>query len=145
MARKPPRRRRDYAAEYRRRAERAGGGKALYRKRVGDASGADLRRRRGHAGSADLVRETRPGDLVTVVGSSRDTQGRLLQLHLSRIDQDGKETDYWIDTRRMKQQDLDGLVDRMLAAGAIDDPAYPVAQFRSGSRARRRESGRKAA
>lgn len=147
--RKPRARKRDYAAEARRRNERARalGFKNYYERRTRLEPGAErpstqvLRRRRGHASRKDLLRDARPGDLVTVIGTDRDKQGRLRRIQISVIDEQGDERLYWISTRNMRQKDLDQLVEGLLAAGVVDNPSYPLAQFRSGSSARQAVAG----
>lgn len=87
-------------------------------------SGAALRAARGHTGPADLVREARPGDLVTAVPdpTSRGKDGTYSRVIVTLVGERG-ERQYVIRRQQMKGGRLDKLVGALTGAGAFFSPS----------------------
>lgn len=131
-------RKRNYAAEYARRQERARtlGFESYYARRVRRGappsaprpSGRELRAARGHAGFRDLLRELGDGDIIGIDGaaSTRDpTTGRWTNVKIHVIDVNGREHTYTM--RNVSDEKVQDLLDRIESVGAISSPAYPIA------------------
>jgi hypothetical protein len=132
-------RRRDYAAEYRRRQERAraAGFENYYGQRIrGGASratpttpratGARLRAARGHASAEDFIRELRPGALVEVTDYGRGADGQVRRLGLLVTDEDGREHSYNISHAGLRGGGVAAMLAAVSSAGAIDSPKYGI-------------------
>jgi hypothetical protein len=89
-------------------------------------SGAALRRARGHAGAADLRRETKPGTLImaTPDASSRRKDGTYGRVFVTAIGEDGSEREYLLKGKQLDAGELDKLMADLNAAGAVMSPTY---------------------
>lgn len=127
----PAKPRRDYAAEYARRQARAraAGFRSYYEQRTRRAPGAEkpppdvLRRRRGHAGPADLRRDAGAGDQLTAQLTRRDDQGRYRRIEIAVDSPDGTTTTYRLHGRQLRKDFLLRLVRDLEAAGVTFSPA----------------------
>jgi hypothetical protein len=129
-------RKRDYAAEYARRQElaRGRGFRSYYERRVRlgagpeapKPSGQALRAAAGHAGYRDLLRQLRDGDIVGIdPDSTRDPKtGRWTTVVIIVIDSKGREHRYTL--RKVDDERVEALLDRIDAVGAIGSPSYPL-------------------
>lgn len=134
MAQRKPR---DWKAAYRRRNERARalGYKSYYDYRAHGhgstppsaprATGAQLRRLRGHASGADLAQtaDRRQGSLVVATLGGRDGSGRYRRVDVTLIGDDGSETEFTLQGPQLRKDYLQALVDDLEAAGVVFSPA----------------------
>ena len=132
-----PKRKRDYAAAYRRRDERAkaAGYKNYYDYRLHgygkQPPAAPLppkgqrARLRGHRSGRDLERKAKrnAGLLVTAILADRQADGTFAKLYVNTIDQDGKETEYMLTGHQLDKDYLKQLVADLEAAGAVFSPS----------------------
>lgn len=131
-------RRRDYAAEYRRRQAKARreGFSGYYAKRVRGGeratpsapapTGAALRRARGHASQSDLVDEANAGWFISVFPLDRDASGRWTRMRIDAIDDDGSEREYWLSGHQLDRENLKRLARDLDAAGVRFSPKYDL-------------------
>lgn len=132
-------RQRDYAAEYRRRQERAraAGFTNYYERRIKGGerrakpssprpTGAALRTARGHASAEDFIRELKPGALVEVTDYDRGADGQVRRLGLLVTDEDGRETSYNIGHQGLRGGRVSAMLGAVSSAGAIDSPKYGI-------------------
>lgn len=133
-AKPAPKRRRDYAAEYKRRQARARalGYESYYARRVRKGappsapkpSGAALRRARGHAAGRDLARSSRDGDLLIASLGGRDLQGRYHRVDVTVIPADGgDEREFTLRGSQLSPEYLQRLVDDLERRGVIFSPS----------------------
>lgn len=87
--------------------------------------GARLRRARGHASAADLVRGSGPGTLVTAVPdpTSRQADGTYSRVYITAIDDDGADREYLLRGAALSQSAIDRLVGDLDARGAVFSPS----------------------
>lgn len=138
MAKRPPQRKpavRDWKAAYRRRDERAKalGYKSYYDYRAHEhgklppsaprATGAKLRRLRGHASGADLARQARAGALVVATLGGKDGHGRYHRVDVSLIGADGREEEFTLQGAQLRKDYLTQLVEDLEADGVVFSPA----------------------
>lgn len=132
-------RKRDYAAEYKRRQERAraAGFSNYYERRIRGGerkakpasprpTGAALRTARGHASAEDFIRELRPGALVEVTDYDRGADGQVRRLGLLVTDEDGGERSYNIGHAGLRGGRVGAMLGAVSSAGAIDSPKYGI-------------------
>ncbi len=86
-------------------------------------TGRALRRLRGHASAADLVREAMPGDLVVGSMGDRDAKGRFHQVDITVIHADGGESEYRLRGRTLDRAALLALVAELDEGDVIFSPA----------------------
>jgi hypothetical protein len=86
------------------------------------ASGAALRRLRGHASRADLISGLREDTLIVAAGYERDAAGRFKQLDLQLVDERGRTSEFTLRGRQLDGPAMRKLVATMLATGAVVDP-----------------------
>jgi hypothetical protein len=127
-------RKRDYAAEYaarQARAREAGFGSYYQRRVSGTRAGSSARSAaRGHRGRQDLLSSIRDGDVVAVVGSERDSQGRYTEVRISVLSaRTGKEREYRLRGKALRDARIHDLAAAIDAAGAIQSPAYPLSRL----------------
>lgn len=91
----------------------------------GTKPGSQARARaRGHRSSADLAKQTGPGDLVMVDRTERDVHGRLTKVVISVIDgETSEQRTYTLTGRTLTSRNLRRLVDRIDQAGGIFSPS----------------------
>jgi hypothetical protein len=130
-----PPRKRNYAAEYARRQQRARerGFENYYARRIrgGKAAtpetprpaGERLRRLRGHASGADMRREAGDGAQVMAQLGGRDSQGRYHRVDVTVIAADGREHEYQLQGQQIERDYLEALAAELGARGMIFSPA----------------------
>lgn len=109
------------------------GVRSEYAKRVaGTQPGSEARRAAsGHRGYRDLLRGLRDGDIVGIdPGSRRDERGRWIVVRVTVLGQDGRERTYTL--RRVSEDRVRALLDRVESVGAISSPTYPVRKLLAG-------------
>lgn len=129
---------RDYAAEYARRQElaRQRGFGNYYEQRTRRTPGAErptpdvLRRRRGHAGPADLRRDASRDSLLTAQLSRRDADGKYRRIEITLDSPDGTTTTYRLHGRQLNRDFLLRLA-RDLEAAGVDFAVAPSQDLRT--------------
>jgi len=123
----PPKRRRDYAAEYRRRQAKAkaAGFRNYYAQRTKGATGQRLREARGHSGPKDLERTLRSGKVAVVSQEPLDrdpSTGQWRKVKVRVMTQDGKTREFTIRGKTLS--DPAELQAAVLAAGVDIHAGY---------------------
>lgn len=134
MAGKP--RKRDYAAEYRRRQAKARreGFSGYYGKRIRRGAppsapaptGAELRAARGHAAGSDLAREAQSDWFISVFPMDRDSAGRWTRIRIDAIDDEGREREYWLTGKQLTRKRIEQLAADLEAARVRFSPRYDL-------------------
>ncbi len=129
-------RKRDYAAEYRRRQAKARkeGYSSYYGKRIrqGKApsvkapTGQELRRARGHASASDLAAEAQAGWFLSAFPLDRGPGGRWTRMRLDVIDDEGTEREYWLSGHQLDRPNIEALARDLDAAGVRFSPRYDL-------------------
>lgn len=130
----PRRRARNYAAEYARRQRRARelGFGNYYERRVRAGAppsapkptGKVLRRRRGHAAGADLLREAPAGSTVTAQLGGRDAAGRYHRIDVTVLSPDGEEHAYTLQgSGQLSRGYVEQLVGELESRGSVFSPS----------------------
>jgi hypothetical protein len=89
-------------------------------------AGEALRKARGHAGPADLVRDAgKPGTLITATPdpTSRQPDGTYDRIYVTAIGEDGSEREYVLSPKKMKPGEMDAIVAGLGAGGAVFSPS----------------------
>lgn len=129
-------RRRDYAAEYRRRQEKARqeGFSGYYAKRIRAGkppsapapTGVALRRARGHAAGSDLAREAQSDWFVSAFPLDRNAAGQWTRMRIDVIDDDGREREYWLTGDQLSRKNIRRLAMDLDRAGVRFSPKYDL-------------------